>query len=62
VDGEIYRLEEVPPLEKNKKHDIEIVIDRLTVNEENKTRLLQDIEKAFEIASGLVKVLVEVDE
>ncbi|NPA14537.1 MAG: hypothetical protein GXN97_05065 [Aquificae bacterium] len=62
VDGEIYRLEEVPPLEKNKKHDIEIVIDRLTVNEENKTRLLQDIEKAFEIASGLVKVLVEVED
>jgi excinuclease ABC subunit A len=62
VDGEIYRIEDVPPLEKNKKHDIEIVIDRLTVNEENKTRLLQDIEKAFEIASGLVKVLVEVED
>jgi len=59
VDGEIYRVEEVPPLEKNKKHDIEVVIDRLTVKEENKTRLLQDVEKAFEIANGLVKVLVE---
>jgi excinuclease ABC subunit A len=60
VDGEIYRIEEVPPLDKNKKHDIEIVIDRLTVNEENKSRLLNDIEKAFEIANGLVKVLVEI--
>jgi excinuclease ABC subunit A len=60
VDGEIYRIDEVPPLEKNKKHDIEVVIDRLTVNEENKPRLLADIERAFEIASGLVKVLVEV--
>jgi len=60
VDGEIYRVEDVPPLDKNKKHDIEVVIDRLTVNEENKSRLLNDIEKAFEIAGGLVKVLVEV--
>jgi len=60
VDGEIYRIDEVPPLEKNKKHDIEVVIDKLTVNEENKPRLLADIERAFEIASGLVKVLVEV--
>jgi len=59
VDGKIYRVEEVPPLEKNKKHDIEVVIDRLTVNAENRARLLADIEKAFEIAGGLLKVLVE---
>ncbi len=60
VDGEIYRIEEVPPLEKNKKHDIEVVIDRLKVEEENRARLLADVEKAFEIADGLVKFLVEV--
>jgi excinuclease ABC subunit A len=59
VDGKIYRVEEVPPLEKTKKHDIEVVIDRLTVNAENRARLLADIEKAFEIAGGLLKVLVE---
>ena len=59
VDGKIYRVEEVPPLEKNKKHDIEVVVDRLTVNAENRARLLADIEKAFEIAGGLLKVLVE---
>ncbi len=59
VDGEIYRIDEVPPLEKNKRHTIEVVIDRLTVREENKTRLVQDIEKAFEISGGLVKFLIE---
>jgi len=59
VDGEIYRIDEVPLLEKNKKHDIEVVIDRLTVSEENKARLLSDIERAFEIANGVLKVLVE---
>ncbi|RTZ68456.1 MAG: excinuclease ABC subunit UvrA, partial [Aquificaceae bacterium] len=59
IDGEIYRIDEVPPLEKNKKHDIEVVIDRLTVSEENKARLLSDIERAFEIANGVLKVLVE---
>ena len=59
VDGKIYRIEEVPPLEKNKKHTIEVVIDRTKVEEENSLRLLQAIEKAFEISGGLVKVLVE---
>ncbi len=59
VDGEIYRIEEVPPLEKNKKHDIEVVIDRTKVVEENRLRILQAIEKAFEIANGLVKLLIE---
>jgi len=61
VDGEIYRIEEVPPLEKNKKHDIEVVIDRTKVEEDNRVRILQAIEKAFEIANGLVKILVEVE-
>ena len=59
VDGEIYRIDKVPPLERNKKHDIEVVIDRLTVKEDNKARLLSDIEKAFEIANGVLKVVVE---
>ncbi|NPA40725.1 MAG: excinuclease ABC subunit UvrA [Aquificae bacterium] len=56
VDGELRRVIEVPPLEKNKKHEIDIVIDRLTLDEEERSRLLTDLEKALELATGLVKV------
>ncbi len=56
VDGELRRIIDVPPLAKNKKHDIDVVIDRLTLYEEERARLLTDIEKALELATGLVKV------
>ncbi len=56
VDGELRRIIDVPPLEKNKKHNIDIVIDRLILEEEDRPRLLNDIEKALELASGLVKI------
>jgi len=56
VDGELRRVIEVPPLEKNKKHDIDIVVSRMTLEEEERSRLLTDLEKALELASGLVKI------
>ncbi len=56
VDGELRRVIEVPPLEKNKKHTIDVVIDRLTLDEEERSRLLTDIEKSLELAKGLVKI------
>jgi len=56
VDGRLMRVIEIPPLEKNKKHTIELVIDRLFVSEEERARLLEAIEKALEFSSGLVKV------
>ncbi len=56
VDGELRRVIEVPPLEKNKKHTIDVVIDRLTLDEEERPRLLTDIEKSLELAKGLVKI------
>ena len=56
VDGELKRVFEVSSLEKNKKHDIDLVLDRLTVSEEERPRLLEAIEKALEFSSGLVKI------
>lgn len=56
VDGRLMRVIEVPPLEKNKKHTIELVIDRLFVSDEERARLLEAIEKALEFSDGLVKV------
>jgi excinuclease ABC, A subunit len=56
VDGRYMRIVEVPPLEKNKKHDIDLVIDRLTLEKEERARALTAIERAFEYSKGLVKI------
>jgi excinuclease ABC subunit A len=56
VDGVIYALEEFPQLDKKYKHNIEIVVDRLVNNEENRSRLAQSVEQAFDIADGLLVV------
>lgn len=53
VDGEIYDLSTPPKLEKNKKHDIEIVIDRLVVRDDIRTRLTDSIETASKITGGI---------
>lgn len=57
VDGVIYALDEFPDLEKNIKHDIEIVIDRLVLSPEIQTRLAQSVEQALEIGKGFIEVL-----
>jgi excinuclease ABC subunit A len=56
IDGVIYALDEFPTLDKNYKHKIEIVVDRLVNNEENRARLAQSVEQAFDIAEGLLIV------
>ena len=54
VDGVVYSLDEFPTLDKNYKHRIEIVVDRVVNDEPNRGRLVQSIEQAFEIADGLL--------
>lgn len=57
VDGEIYDLEEVPNLEKNIKHNIEVVVDRLVVKgEEMKDRVAQSVETALKLGDGILYV------
>jgi len=56
VDGEIYLIEEVPKLTKNKKHTIEIVVDRIVIKEGIRTRLNDSIEQALKLGDGLVIV------
>ena len=56
VDGQLRRVIEVPPLEKNKKHSIDIVVDRLRLTQEERARFLTALEKALELAKGLVKI------
>ncbi|WP_430603644.1 UvrABC system protein A [Enterococcus sp. DIV1368b] len=56
VDGETYDVSEVPELEKNKKHDIAIVIDRIVVKEGVRSRLFDSIEAALRLADGYVLI------
>ena len=54
VDGNMYELEEEIKLNKNQKHDIEIVIDRLMVKEGIERRLTDSIENALKLSNGLL--------
>src|SRR5216683_1385664 len=56
VDGEQYLLEEPPVLDKKFKHTIEVVVDRLVMKEDLRTRLTQSVETAVALAEGLVTV------
>ncbi len=60
VDGHTYELGEEIPIEKNKKHDIEVVVDRIVVGPDQRTRLVDSIETATRMGGGTV-VFVPVD-
>jgi excinuclease ABC subunit A len=57
VDGIIYALEEFPQLDKQKKHTIEVVVDRVVNDQGNRARIAQSTEQALDIAEGVVKIL-----
>ncbi|MDR0248154.1 MAG: excinuclease ABC subunit UvrA [Oscillospiraceae bacterium] len=54
VDGSLYDLSEEIALDKNKKHNIEIVIDRLAVRREDRARVADSVETAAKLSGGLV--------
>lgn len=56
IDGNMYELSDDISLEKNKKHNIEIVVDRLSVKEGIEKRLTDSIETALKLAEGLMMV------
>jgi excinuclease ABC subunit A len=59
IDGMIVRLEDVEALEKQKKHSIELVIDRLTISHKDRGRLTDSVETALREGKG--KMMVDVD-
>ena len=56
VDGEVMLLEEVKDLEKNKKHNIDIVVDRIVKKEDSKSRIIDSLESALKWSNGIVVV------
>jgi len=62
VDGELFEIEQTPVLEKYKKHNIELVIDRLTVQPELRKRLADSVELALKEGNGLCIVATSVNQ
>ena len=57
VDGVVYALDEFPQLQKSYKHSIELVVDRLAMNNDLTSRLSQSVEQALELGQSVVEVL-----
>lgn len=58
IDGEEYTIEDVIDLEKNKKHNVDVIVDRLIMKEDIRSRLYESIETATKLAHG--KVVIDV--
>jgi excinuclease ABC subunit A len=56
VDGKVYKIDEKYTLEKNKKHSIEVVVDRIVLEGDFKERLTESVELSLKIGSGLMIV------
>jgi len=59
VDGEIMAIEDVPPLERNKKHDIELVVDRVVLKDGMRTRLADSVETCLRYGDGVLMVMLD---
>ncbi len=59
VDSKIYEVDEVPELNKKVKHDIEIVVDRLSAKQSNRKRLNESVETALRYGNGIVEILTK---
>ena len=62
IDGEMLLIEEVKELEKNKRHNIDIVIDRIVLKPESKSRIFEAVELASDWANGFVLVMINSEE
>jgi excinuclease ABC subunit A len=63
VDGVVHQLSDPPKLKKQEKHEIAVIIDRLTVKASSKQRLTDSVETALRLADGLVELdFVDLDE
>ena len=60
VDGSLYEIGESIPMDKNKKHDVQVVVDRIVVGPDQRTRLVDSIETAARLGGGSV-IIAPVD-
>ena len=56
INGQMYQIDEIPSLNKNIKHDIEVVIDRIVIKDGISERLSQSVETALKLSNGIIFV------
>lgn len=59
VDGELYEIDEVPALDKKRNHSIDVVVDRLVIESDIRSRLTDSVETALQTADGVLTALIE---
>ena len=62
VDSQMLSIEEVPALEKNKKHSIDIVVDRIIIKKDIRSRVFESIETCLNFSKGLLIILTDKEE
>src|SRR5881397_1652465 len=60
VDGSLYEIGEPIPMDKNKKHDVDVVVDRIVIGPDQRTRLVDSVETAARLGGGSV-IIAPVD-
>ncbi|VAX40264.1 Excinuclease ABC subunit A, partial [hydrothermal vent metagenome] len=58
VDGKVYRVTEVPKIDKRRKHEIEVVVDRITIDRKKRSRIAESVETALELGDGLLRIAI----
>ena len=61
IDGQTYRIEEVPDIDRKRKHNVEVVVDRATVRANQRSRLADSVETALELGHGVMRVAIVED-
>ena len=56
VDGQVYQVTEPPTLDKQKKHDIDVIVDRMAAKKDARQRMTDSVETALKLANGVVAV------
>ena len=62
VDGETHKIDEVPEIDRKRKHTVEVVVDRITIQPTGRSRLAESVELAFDLGQGMIRVAVVDDE
>ncbi len=56
INGETYRLEDIPSMDRRRKHEVDVVIDRVTIKANGRGRLADSVEAAFDLGQGNIRV------
>ncbi|MGH7129895.1 MAG: excinuclease ABC subunit UvrA, partial [Planctomycetaceae bacterium] len=56
VNGTIHRLEDVPQMDRRRRHEVDVVVDRVTIRKGGRARLAESVEAAFDLGRGMVRV------